>query len=71
MVIPLLAVNSNGYRIGYGGGYYDRYLKDIRTKNTKKVGYGYHFQLTEFTADEWDEPLDFFVNEEGVTEFKR
>ena len=66
-VVPLLAINSRGYRLGYGGGYYDRYLKD---KNTLKVGLGFSFQLTdEFTEDAWDEPLDAFICERGIYYF--
>lgn len=65
-VTPLLAVNSNGYRIGYGGGYYDRFFK--RT-STLKVGLGYSFQIEEFTQDEWDVPLDAFLCERGIYGF--
>lgn len=62
-VIPLLAVNKEGFRIGYGGGYYDRYLKD---KHTKRVGLGYFFQIENFERDAWDEQLDCFVCEKGI-----
>lgn len=62
-VIPLLAVNSSGYRIGYGKGFYDRYLKD---RHTKKVGLGYSFQMADFKEDEWDIPLDLFLCEKGI-----
>ncbi len=64
---PLLAVNSRGYRLGYGGGYYDRFFK----KTTAiKAGIGYDFQLTdEFAEDEWDEPLDIFISEKGIYRF--
>lgn len=62
-VIPLLAVNSGLFRIGYGKGYYDKYLKD---KRTLKVGLGYNFQIAEFNEDGWDIPLDAFVCEKGV-----
>lgn len=66
-VVPLLAVNPRGYRLGYGGGYYDRYLKDARTL---KVGLGYSFQLTEeFEEDGWDQPLDEFICERGIYRF--
>ena len=66
-VVPLLAINSRGYRLGYGGGYYDRFLKQT---DILKVGLGYFFQLTdEFTEDEWDEPLDSFVCERGIYRF--
>ncbi|MDE5943267.1 MAG: 5-formyltetrahydrofolate cyclo-ligase [Clostridia bacterium] len=62
-VIPLLAVNGRGYRIGYGKGFYDRYLKD---KRTKKVGLGYSFQIESFEEDKWDIPLDLFLCEKGI-----
>ncbi|MDE6868911.1 MAG: 5-formyltetrahydrofolate cyclo-ligase [Clostridia bacterium] len=62
-VIPLLAVNERGYRIGYGKGFYDNYLKD---KRTKKVGLGYGFQIESFDEDKWDIPLDLFLCEKGI-----
>ena len=66
-VLPLLAVNNDGFRIGYGKGCYDKFLKD---RHTLKVGLGYSFQKEEFTQDEWDEPLDAFVSERGIVYFE-
>ena len=65
-VIPLLAVNERGFRIGYGRGYYARFLKG---KDIIKVGLGYSFQLEDFTEDSWDEPLDSFLTERGIYYF--
>ena len=65
-VVPLLAINSKGYRIGYGGGFYDRYL---RGKNTQKVGMGYGFQLEEFDEEPHDVPLDKYLCERGIYDF--
>lgn len=65
-VAPLLAVNERGYRIGYGKGFYDRFLKE---KHTRKVGLGYSFQTENFTEDAWDEPLDEFLTEKGIFYF--
>ena len=62
-VVPLLAVNAKGYRIGYGKGFYDRFLKD---RHTVKAGLGYYFQIEDFSEDEWDVPLDAFVCERGI-----
>jgi len=62
-VIPLLAVNEKGYRIGYGKGYYDRYLIG---RHTKKVGLGYFFQIENFEESAHDIPLDLFVCERGI-----
>lgn len=67
-VIPLLAVNLRGYRLGYGKGYYDRFLKG---KNIRKVGLGYFFQIEDFKEEEFDERLDSFVCERGIYYFDR
>lgn len=65
---PLLAVNQNGYRLGYGGGYYDAFFRE--NKRILKVGLGYFLQFTEdFTAERWDEPLDKFISERGIIDF--
>lgn len=65
-VVPLLAVSERGYRIGYGKGFYDRFLKG---RATRKVGLGYSFQIENFTEDTWDEPLDEFLTEKGIYYF--
>lgn len=66
VLVPLLAINAKGYRIGYGGGYYDRYLKD---NPAVKVGLGYYFQIENFAEDEWDIPLEYFLCERGLYDF--
>jgi 5-formyltetrahydrofolate cyclo-ligase len=66
-VIPLLAVNDRGFRIGYGKGFYDRYLK---SRKTKKVGLGYSIQIADFLEDEWDIPLDEYICEKGIITYE-
>lgn len=67
-ITPLLAVNSRGFRLGYGGGYYDRYFTD--NPQILKVGAGYFLQYTdEFEEEELDRPLDLFVCERGIINF--
>lgn len=69
-ITPLLAVNSKGYRLGYGGGYYDRYFS--AHPDILKVGTGYFLQYTdEFTEEGCDVPLDIFVCERGIINFGR
>lgn len=66
-ITPLLAVDGQGYRLGYGGGYYDRFFKD---RATLRVGFGYDFQLCgDVQRDEWDKPLDMFISQSGVKYF--
>lgn len=65
-VVPLLAINERGFRVGYGKGFYDRYLQ---TAHTKTVGLGYSFQFDEFEEDGWDKRLDEFICEKGVFKF--
>lgn len=65
-VVPLLVVNSRGFRIGYGGGFYDRFLRD---KNTQKVGMGYGFQIEEFDEEAHDVALNKYLCERGIYDF--
>lgn len=64
VVAPLLAVNRRLYRLGYGGGYYDKFLS---VGSALKVGLGYEFQLVdERFEDNWDVPLDMFIHDKGT-----
>jgi len=40
VIVPLLAFDANGYRVGYGKGYYDRFLKECR-EDVVKIGFSY------------------------------
>lgn len=69
-IAPLLAVNSRGYRLGYGGGFYDRYFQ--AHPETIRAGIGYNLQITdEFKEEHGDEPLDLFICERGITYYER
>lgn len=59
MLMPGLAFDEHGNRIGYGGGYYDRYLERNRDKDYTKVALAYPFQIfDEIPADPHDEKVD-------------
>lgn len=67
--IPCLAFNREGYRLGYGKGYYDRTIQDLRKKsnNIITIGVAYAFQEVEdMPIEEHDEKLDYIVTEEEV-----
>ncbi len=58
-VIPLLLCDNNKNRVGYGKGYYDRFLSN---KNCIKIGLCYDFQVVEnLTPNKWDVPLDYII----------
>ncbi|MFD0705080.1 5-formyltetrahydrofolate cyclo-ligase [Alloscardovia venturai] len=58
MIVPALAVNQRGYRIGFGGGYYDRYLKKYTGHTVSLV---YNFQHAEFDSDTFDVPIQHLI----------
>ena len=67
-IAPLLAVNSKGYRLGYGGGFYDRYFASH--PDILKAGLGYSLQQCEDNfEEEHDVPLDIFICERGIITF--
>ncbi|MBI3036398.1 5-formyltetrahydrofolate cyclo-ligase [Candidatus Woesearchaeota archaeon] len=59
-VIPGLAFNLQGRRLGRGGGHYDRMLTG---RNIFRIGVAYEFQLREFPAEAHDQPMDVLVTE--------
>lgn len=62
MLVPGVAFNEKGFRIGYGKGFYDRYLKMSNSIYT--VGVAYEFQLEfEWKPEEFDVPLDLIITE--------
>lgn len=66
--IPCLAFNKKGYRIGYGGGYYDRTVEALKKKgNVTTIGIAYGFQeVDNLPVEAHDQPLDFIVTENEV-----
>ncbi|BDR66624.1 5-formyltetrahydrofolate cyclo-ligase [Clostridium tetani] len=61
---PGLAFDNKGGRLGYGGGFYDKFFKRLK-KDTPKVGLAYSFQIVDFVPMyEWDVRInDIIVNE--------
>lgn len=68
VLVPLLAFDRHGARLGAGGGYYDRsfaFLKDrIGAKRPQLIGVGYDFQeVDSLPTESWDIPLDRVVTD--------
>ncbi len=69
MILPILAYDKNKYRLGYGKGFYDRYLNKYskQSKNILTVGVAFSFQRHhKLPISENDVKLDFIITEKGI-----
>lgn len=71
LLIPLLAVDVAGNRLGYGAGYYDRTLAELRARGSvTAVGIAFEAQrVAALPVDGYDQKLDWLVTEQSVTRF--
>ncbi len=71
-LVPLLAFDRRGYRLGYGGGYYDSTLTEYKnSKEITAVGLGYAKQACLFSlpTEEHDVKMDWIITEQNATRF--
>ena len=68
LVVPLLAFDRRGFRLGYGGGFYDRTLEALRARQAvTAIGFAFSAQeIGEVPTEPTDQPLDLIVTEAGV-----
>jgi 5-formyltetrahydrofolate cyclo-ligase len=71
ILVPLVAVDPRGTRMGTGAGFYDRCLQHLRAgrnwRRPKLIGLGYEFQrVAALAARTWDVPLDALLTEKGL-----
>lgn len=68
LLVPLLAFDRHGYRLGYGGGFYDRTLECLRARRrVMAIGVAYAGQeIEEVVRDIHDQPLDAVLTETGL-----
>ena len=71
LIVPLVAFDRNGGRLGYGGGFYDRTLELLRGKRaTLAIGFAFATQEAEgLPLEPTDQPLDMVVTEKEVISF--
>ncbi len=68
LLVPGLIFDRNGFRIGFGGGYYDRYLKDY---SNSTVSLAYQFQVVENVPTEtFDLPVEAIITDEQIVKVK-
>ncbi len=67
ILIPLLGFSKSGFRLGYGGGYYDKYLSKNGIGDVKKIGIAFSFQeVEEIPVEDHDERLDWILTEKHL-----
>ncbi|MBO6521538.1 MAG: 5-formyltetrahydrofolate cyclo-ligase [Rhodospirillales bacterium] len=67
--VPLLAFDDDGYRLGYGGGFYDRTLEKLRAEGEHVIAIGIAFsgqRVETVPRDSFDQPLDWIATEVGL-----
>lgn len=71
VITPGVAFDMKGYRIGYGGGYYDRFFE--KYAKIYRMGYAFSFQVIdgEVPRNDTDLPIDSLVSDEKIIQFKR
>ena len=71
ILVPLIAVDGAGTRLGRGKGHYDRVLAPLKRQGAKLVGVGWAMQrlVDDIPRDPWDVPLDGFASPDGLEWF--
>ena len=68
VIIPLLVADVFGHRVGYGKGYYDRFLSQLNN-DVIKVGLSFFDPIETVHPDPWDIPLNTLVTPNNIWEF--
>lgn len=69
VLVPGICFDRNGARIGFGKGYYDRFLKDT---DAYKIGLCYEFQIIdEICVSNHDIKMDAIISESGILKFQK
>lgn len=67
ILVPAVACDLRGYRLGYGGGFYDRLLSVPAWANIPTIGIVFEFaRLSRLPVDLWDQPLQMICTEAGL-----
>ncbi len=68
LIVPLVGFDDNLNRLGYGGGFYDRYIHKIeKIKQVVKIGLAFSYQkLEKVPTTINDKKLDFIITEKGI-----
>ena len=71
VVVPGAVFDNRGYRVGYGGGFYDRFLSTKVRKEVPKIAVGFDFQVIDkVPTEEFDFPVDFIITDKRIIDCK-
>lgn len=72
VIVPLVAFDAQGGRLGYGGGFYDRTLELLRSRRaTLAIGFAFDAQQADdLPLEPTDQPLDYVITESRVLNFR-
>ena len=72
VLVPLIAIDGHGTRLGRGKGHYDRALVSLKKSGARLIGVGWQIQrlIEPIPTDDWDIPLDAFASPDGLEIFK-
>ena len=68
VIVPLFGFNAEGYRLGHGGGWYDKFL--AAQPQALKIGVGYENTLVDFEPETHDVRMDVVITEKNVRDFR-
>ena len=68
LLVPAIAIDQNGYRLGYGGGFFDRLRSNYLWREIQALAIlpNACISNTSLPKDKWDIPFDGWINEKGV-----
>ena len=68
LIVPLVGFDTNKFRLGYGGGFYDRYISKIqKIKSVITVGFAFTFQeILQIPTNNFDKKLDVILTNKGI-----
>jgi 5-formyltetrahydrofolate cyclo-ligase len=69
VIVPGVVFNLNGYRLGWGFGFYDDFLSRVSGK-TRRIGLAYELQIADFPVESHDIPVDKIITEKRIVECK-
>ena len=68
LIVPLVGFDRYKFRLGYGGGFYDRYISKIhKFKNILTVGFAFSFQeISKIPINKFDQKLNFILTDKEI-----